>query len=75
MNKAAILLCKDDLLAAKDQLDELLVDQNLKVVHTESEVGEGLIPDYMVSLVVYFLIVSSKLYLVNLLDKKLLSNA
>ena len=45
------------------------------MVHTESEVGEGLIPDYMVSLVVYFLIVSSKLYLVNLLDKKLLSNA
>ncbi len=48
--------------AAKDQLDELLMDQNLKIVHTDATVTEqdNLIPDYLVNLLVYFLIVSSK---------------
>ena len=32
MNKAAIMLCQGDLLAAKNQLNELLEDQNLRVV-------------------------------------------
>ena len=60
MNKAAILLCQGDLNSAKDTLDELLVDQNLKVVHTETSTDQDLIPDYLVNLLVYFLIISSK---------------
>ena len=32
MNKAAIMLCKGDLVAAKNQLDELLENQNLRVI-------------------------------------------
>ena len=59
MNKAAIMLCQGDLAAAKTQLDEVLEDQNLRVVQTEAK-DSGLIPDYLVNLLVYFLIVTSK---------------
>lgn len=59
MNKAAIMLCQGDLVAAKNQLDELLEDQNLRVVQTDPSQNE-LIPDYLVNLLVYFLMVTSK---------------
>lgn len=62
MNKAAVLLCQGDLVAAKNQLDELLDDQNLRVIQTEqTSSGNGeLIPDYLVKLLVYFLLTTSK---------------
>ena len=59
MNKAAIMLCQGDLVAAKNQLDELLEDQNLRVIQTDPNQNE-LIPDYLVNLLVYFLMVTSK---------------
>lgn len=57
MNKAAIMLCQGDLVAAKNQLNELLEDQNLRVVHTEAS-ADGMIPDYLIKTLVYFLIVT-----------------
>ena len=59
MNKAAILLCKDDLAGVKNHLDQLLVDQNMKVITLDSS-SESMIPDYLVNLLVYFLIKTSK---------------
>ena len=65
MNKAAIMLCQGDLLAAKNQLNELLEDQNLRVVQTEPT-ADGMIPDYLIKTLLYFLIVTSKCQLKNL---------
>jgi hypothetical protein len=59
MNKAAIMLCQGDLIAAKNQLDDLLEDENLRVIQTEATTTE-LIPDYLIHLLVYFLLVTSK---------------
>ena len=59
MNKAAIMLCQGDLISAKNQLDEILEDQNLKVVHTDQSNSE-IIPDYLINLLLYFLLVTSK---------------
>ena len=59
MNKAAVMLCQGDLLAAKNQLDELLEDQNLRVVWTDLSAND-LVPDYLVNLILYFLLVTSK---------------
>ena len=64
MNKAAIMLCQGDLVAAKNQLDELLEDQNLRVIQTDPNQNE-LIPDYLVNLLVYFLMVTSKYIIFN----------
>jgi len=61
MNKAAIMLCQGDLVAAKTQLNELLDDQNLRVVQTDPS-SAGLLPDYLVNILVYFLTVTSKYY-------------
>lgn len=57
MNKAAIMLCQGDLISAKNQLDEILEDQNLKVVHTDQSNSE-IIPDYLINLLLYFLLVT-----------------
>ena len=59
MNKAAIMLCQGDIIAAKTQLNELLDDQNLRIVQTENT-SDGMIPDYLIKTLVYFLIVTSK---------------
>ena len=59
MNKSAIMLCQGDLISAKNQLDEILEDQNLKVVHTDQSNSE-IIPDYLINLLLYFLLVTSK---------------
>ena len=59
MNKAAIMLCQKDLIGAKAQLDDLLDDQNLRVIQTEP-CSSDLIPDYLINLLVYFLVVTSK---------------
>ena len=59
MNKAAIMLCQGDLVSAKNQLDELLEDQNLRVIQSD-QTSSDLIPDYLVNLLVYFLLVTSK---------------
>ena len=61
MNKAAVMLCQGNLLAAKSQLDELLEDQNLRVIQTESSNGsDKMIPDYLIKLLVYFMLTTSK---------------
>ena len=60
MNKAAVMLCQGNLLAAKGQLDELLEDQNLRVIQTESSNGSEMIPDYLIKLLVYFMLTTSK---------------
>ena len=60
MNKAAILLCKDDLVGVKNHLDSMLSEQNLRVITVEQN-SEAMIPDYMVNILVYFLLKTSKL--------------
>ena len=65
MNKAAVMLCKGDLNAAKSELDELLEDQNLQVIQTDSQ-SDDLIPDHLVNLLLYFLLVTSKYLADNL---------
>ena len=59
MNKAAILLCAGNLEAAKEQLDELLKDQSLNLI-TENLETEEIIPSYLIQMLVYFLIKTSK---------------
>ena len=59
MNKAAILLCAGNLYAAKQQLDELLKDANVTVI-TDSNECNGMIPSYLIQLLVYFLLKTSK---------------
>ena len=59
MNKAAIMLCQGDIIAAKNQLNELLDDQSLRIIQTEAS-SDGMIPDYLIKTLVYFLIVTSK---------------
>jgi len=56
MNKAAVMLCQGDILAAKTQLDELLEDQNLNIIQTESPSSSEMIPDYLIKLLTYFLL-------------------
>ena len=68
MNKAAIMLCQGDLVSAKNQLDELLDDQSLRVVHTEANATE-LIPDYLVKLLQYFLMVTKNYKMARHLTK------
>ena len=60
MNKAAVMLCQGDILAAKTQLDELLEDTNLTVIQTESATSSDMIPDYLIKLLTYFLLTTSK---------------
>ena len=60
MNKAAVMLCQGDILAAKTQLDELLEDQNLNIIQTESPSSSEMIPDYLIKLLTYFLLTTSK---------------
>ncbi len=55
------MLCQGDLSAAKTQLDELLEDQNLRVIHTDQS-GSEMIPDYLINLLLYFLLVTSKFF-------------
>ena len=69
MNKAAILLCKDDLIGVKTHLDQMLSDMDLRVI-TLDQSSEGMIPDYIINLLVYFLLKTSK-YQSNLKDKHL----
>ena len=59
MNKAAILLCKDDLVGVKNHLDTMLSEQNLRII-TVDEGSETMIPDYIVNILVYFLLKTSK---------------
>ena len=47
MNKAAILLCAGDLYAAKQQLDDLLKDENALLV-TQNMASDGIIPSYLI---------------------------
>ena len=68
MNKAAIMLCQGDLVSAKNQLDELLDDQSLRVVHTEANATD-LIPDYLVKLLQYFLMVTKNYKMARHLTK------
>ena len=59
MNKAAILLCKDDLVGVKMHLDQMLSDMDLRVI-TLDQSSAGMIPDYIINLLVYFLLKTSK---------------
>ena len=68
MNKAAIMLCSGDLLSAKDQLDDLLEDENLSVIQTEANTTD-LIPDYLIKLLQYFLMVTKNYKMARHLTK------
>ena len=62
MNKAAVMLCQGNLPGAKNQLDELLEDQNIRVIQTEPTNSSEMIPDYLIKLLVYFMLTTSKYY-------------
>lgn len=62
------MLCQGDLIAAKGQLDELLDDQNLRVIQVDSTTSE-MIPDYLIKLLQYFLLVSKNFKMARHLTK------
>lgn len=68
MNKASILLCAGDLYGAKQQLDELLKDEDVDII-TENQGNDGIIPAYLIQLLVYFLLKTKNFKLARHLTK------
>lgn len=65
MNKAATLLCSGDFKAAREELEELLNLAESKIVTTDTD-AEAMVPAYLINLLVYFFLRTSKYFIVNL---------
>lgn len=60
MNKVAIKLCANELLSAKELLDELLECKELKLVTSDTS-SEGMLPNYLIKTLIYFFLRTSKI--------------
>lgn len=61
VNQVAVKLCENDILGAKDQIDEMLTSLDLKLVNSQTT-SESLIPQYLIHTLVYFFLKTSKLF-------------
>jgi hypothetical protein len=59
LNQVSVKLCENDILGAKDQIDELLTSLDIKLVNSQSS-SESLIPQYLIHNLVYFFLKTSK---------------
>lgn len=59
MNMAATMFCQGNVAGAKDQLDELLESLELKVLTTSTD-SKAILPSYLVNILVYLLLKTSK---------------
>jgi hypothetical protein len=59
MNITAVLLCEGKLLEAKNRLDALLQSLDLKVITIDTE-SKSILPSYLVNMLVYLLLKTSK---------------
>jgi len=59
MNKIAAKLCANELISAKELLDELLEIKELKLI-TSDTTSESLIPSYLIKTLIYFFLKTSK---------------
>jgi hypothetical protein len=60
VNQAAVKLCANDILGAKDTLDELLNQLNVKLVTPVSS-SDTILPQFLIHTLVYFFLKTSKL--------------
>ena len=60
MNKVAIKLCANELLSAKELLDELLECKELKLVTSDTS-SEGMLPNYLINTLIYYFLRTSKI--------------
>ena len=58
VNQAAVKLCANDILGAKETLDELLSTLDVKLVTTVSS-SDSILPEYLVHILVYFYLKTS----------------
>jgi hypothetical protein len=65
MNKIAVKLCANELISAKELLDELLEIKELKLI-TSDITSESLIPGYLIKTLIYFFLKTSKSLGINL---------
>lgn len=68
MNKAALELCRGDLVASKKHLDLLLATLKCKFVVTEPDSVHAL-PSYVASLLIYFFLVTKNMKMARHLAK------
>jgi hypothetical protein len=59
MNTAATLLCSGNTFGAKEQLEDLLEKLDLKVLASSTD-SKGILPSYLVNILVYLLLKTSK---------------
>jgi hypothetical protein len=69
-NQAAIKLCSNDILGAKETLDELLAALDLKLV-TNLNSSESILPQYLIQILVYFFLKTSKFFVYMISYRKL----
>ncbi len=61
-NQAAIKLCSNDILGAKETLDELLAALDVKLV-TNLNSSDSILPQYLIHTLVYFFLKTSKYFI------------
>jgi len=61
MNTAAAMFCQGNTAGAKEQLEELLEKLDLKVLASTSD-SKGILPAYLVNILVYLLLKTSKFH-------------
>lgn len=59
MNTAAIMLCKDNISGAKEQIEILLEKLEMKVIVNNHE-SKSILPPFLVNILVYLLLKTSK---------------
>jgi hypothetical protein len=64
LNTAATMFCQGNTAGAKDQLDELLVKLDMRVLVPTFD-SKSILPSYLVNILVYLLLKTSKFRLVN----------
>ena len=66
VNQAAVKLCANDILGAKDTLDELMTQLDIKLV-TNNSSSDSILPQYLIHTLVYFFLKTSKFQLISLI--------
>jgi hypothetical protein len=62
MNTAAALFCAGNILGAKEQLEDLLERLDMKVIASSGD-SRGILPSYLVNILVYLLLKTSKCFI------------
>lgn len=68
VNQVAVKLCENDILGAKDQIDEMLTSLDLKLVNSQTT-SESLIPQYLIHTLVYFFLKTKNFQMARQLTK------